>query len=333
MFAPQQAAYETRKKQWVDAGGNPNFVGGGQMIYNTRTGQSYSGGGAYGGVPQQISLADSQNAAIQANQRALAQLQQQSQQLNNFNQQQFLNQYRGLNPAFDSSYAQAGQNAMGMLAGQLPPEVIQQLQQNAAEFGLNAGVSGSQLQSYQGLRNLGLTTLDLMNRGQQNLLSLTGGSPTAGITNPAASFITPGQQQETAQYNAALAAAPDPQAAAENALRIAQQAQRSSSGGPYRPTGGMSVDPSGISRPRSSSSITDDIISRYASPMNPTGYQGGTQYGTAQAQPASQYTADDWWREFGGTSQSLTNANVPGYWDDINALDDSAFDDLIASLV
>lgn len=294
--------------------------------------QNSTGNTAYGTVPKPVDLATSQAAAIAANQANLGAMEQQAAQLNAFNQQQLLNQYRGLNPAFDASYAQAGQNARGMLAGQLPPDVIRQLQQNSAEFGLNAGVSGSQLQSYQGLRALGLNSLDLMNRGQANLLSLTSGTPTAGLSNPQSSFITPGQQQESAVYNAALAAAPDPQKAAENALAIARQAQIQPGA-----TGGRSVNPAGISRP-TSSSITSDIISRYASPMNPTGYMSGTQYGTAREQPAAINTGDGW-NSYNapesnyGTAGEAVRAGGADYWSDINALDNAAFDDLIASLV
>lgn len=298
--------------------------------------QNATGNTAYGTVPKQVDLATSQAAAIAANQANLGALQQQAGQVNQFNQQQLLNQYRGLNPAFDASYAQAGQNNRSFLAGQLPDDVIRQLQQNAAEFGLNAGVSGSQLQSYQGLRNLGLTSLDLMNRGQQNLLSLTGGTPTAGTMNPAQGFVTPGQQQESAQYNAALAAAPDPQKAAENALAIARQAQVVPGA-----TGGYSVNPSGISRPTapSSSNITSDIISRYGGSMNPSGFQSTNSiYGTRQGPPPAAINTGSGWNAYGapdvnyGTASQAAGAAGADYWSDINALDNAAFDDLLASV-
>lgn len=43
--------------------------------------------------------------------------------------------------------------------GELPPDVIEQLRRHAAEFGLSAGLPGSEFAGYAGLKQLGLTSL------------------------------------------------------------------------------------------------------------------------------------------------------------------------------
>lgn len=52
------------------------------------------------------------------------------------------------------------QNIASGLAGQLPKDVTDQIMRGAAEYGVKVGMPGSQLAGYQGLRNLGLTSLD-----------------------------------------------------------------------------------------------------------------------------------------------------------------------------
>lgn len=69
----------------------------------------------------------------------------------------------------------------GALRGELPEDVQNLLRQQAAEYGVASGAPGSQFQSYAGLRNLGLTSLDRI-QGAERLL--------------APNFISPGQAQQ-----------------------------------------------------------------------------------------------------------------------------------------
>lgn len=55
------------------------------------------------------------------------------------------------------------------LKGELPPDVVNMLQQQNAEHAVGGGISGSQAANYQGLRTLGLTSLDRINRAQELL--------------------------------------------------------------------------------------------------------------------------------------------------------------------
>lgn len=55
------------------------------------------------------------------------------------------------------------------LKGQLPSDVQNLLRQSAAQYGVAAGLPGSQFAGYRGLRNLGLTSLDQINKAQAAL--------------------------------------------------------------------------------------------------------------------------------------------------------------------
>lgn len=56
----------------------------------------------------------------------------------------------------------------GQLSGELSPDIRRQLRNNAAERGISMGTSGSEFQVHDELRNLGLTSLDLQNRGMDS---------------------------------------------------------------------------------------------------------------------------------------------------------------------
>lgn len=58
----------------------------------------------------------------------------------------------------------------GALRGELPQDVVDQIRQHAAEFGVASGLSGSEFAGYQGLKNLGLTSLSRIT-GAENLLA------------------------------------------------------------------------------------------------------------------------------------------------------------------
>lgn len=64
------------------------------------------------------------------------------------------------------------QTATGLssdLSGEVPLDVQQMLEQQAAEYGVGSGTQGSQFAGYRGLRNLGLTSLDLRRHAQDVL--------------------------------------------------------------------------------------------------------------------------------------------------------------------
>lgn len=80
--------------------------------------------------------------------------------------------------------SQTAGNLSGALRGELPADVLNLLQQQAAEYGVGGGTSGSQFAGYAGLRNLGLTSLDRMKQAEELL---------------AQQFMTPAQKAELAE--------------------------------------------------------------------------------------------------------------------------------------
>lgn len=64
---------------------------------------------------------------------------------------------------------QTAGNLSGALKGELPQDVINMLQTQAAERGVGGGVGGSQFAEYGGLRTLGLTSLDRMKHAEDLL--------------------------------------------------------------------------------------------------------------------------------------------------------------------
>ena len=77
-------------------------------------------------------------------------------------------------------------NLSGALKGELPDDVKQLLQQKAAQNAVSSGTSGSQFADYQGLRTLGLTSLDRMQHAEDSLVN-----PLLGYHPP---FIQPQRQ-------------------------------------------------------------------------------------------------------------------------------------------
>ena len=75
----------------------------------------------------------------------------------------------GITGLFGDAFDVTGQ----MLAGIVPEDVQAQIQNDVAAAALGAGTYGSQFGGSQYARNLGLTSLDLINRGIGSLLQLT----------------------------------------------------------------------------------------------------------------------------------------------------------------
>lgn len=60
-------------------------------------------------------------------------------------------------------------NLGGALRGELPPDVINQIAQQSAEFGVSSGMPGSEFAGYNGLRTLGLNSLSRMQHAEDLL--------------------------------------------------------------------------------------------------------------------------------------------------------------------
>lgn len=80
-------------------------------------------------------------------------------------------------PDYGALSTQASGLARSQMAGQVPQDVIQQLQQQAAERGISTGMPGSDASNAAYLRALGLTSLGLQQQGMQSYLNLLSQSP------------------------------------------------------------------------------------------------------------------------------------------------------------
>lgn len=109
-------------------------------------------------------------------------------------------------PNLSGANAQVSGDILSKLKGQLSPETINAIQDNAARFGVQSGMPGSGLAGNLGLRSLGLQTEALQQQGLQdygNILPVISGTQT----------VKPETQFEVNLQNAVNAAAPDPGAA------------------------------------------------------------------------------------------------------------------------
>lgn len=130
-------------------------------------------------------------------------------------------------PNLSQTNAQVSSDVLSRLKGQLSPETINAIQDNAARFGVQSGMPGSGLQRNLTLRDLGLQTEALQQQGLQDYASIV---PTISQTQT----LRPESQFEFNLQNAVNRAAPDPGAAATYAQGLFDkylQSLRSPAGG------------------------------------------------------------------------------------------------------
>ena len=89
-------------------------------------------------------------------------------------------------------------NTSQLAQGQLPADVIQQIQQQSAERGVSTGNNDY-------LRALGLDSLQAQQQAQQNLTAADARNPVAPLFNPASQLLTPAQSSEIGYQNSLLA--------------------------------------------------------------------------------------------------------------------------------
>jgi len=124
-------------------------------------------------------------------------------------------QLAGLFPNLQPANDKVSANVMASLRGELSPETIAAIQDEAARFGVSSGVPLSDFSGSRGLRNLGLSVEGTQRQGLKDYLAAITGIRDTQMVNPAL-------QSEIADRNARFAAAPDPKAAANEAERLYQ---------------------------------------------------------------------------------------------------------------
>lgn len=177
----------------------------------TGTGYQYSpsptaGKGAFGAVPGQIGVPDpAKDLAAQL-------------------------------PGLSNLNQQASDNILTQLKGEVSPDTIRAIQDASASWGVQSGMPGSGLAVNAGLRDVGQTSENLQQQGQQNLNAMT-----SSVSNT--QTASPELQAQVAMQNAANAAAPDPTAAAQYSQSLFDQYLRMMN--PVQVSESFSTSPSG----------------------------------------------------------------------------------------
>ena len=132
-------------------------------------------------------------------------------------------------PGYSSDMNQASTDTAQDLSGQLPQDVVNQIEQSAAERGVSSGQgAGSPNTNAQLLQSLGLNSLQqqqtglsnlgtlegisqgVTNSGISGLSTLIGDTPTGSELSPSSMLVSPQTQQEAQQAALNAQAAPNP---------------------------------------------------------------------------------------------------------------------------
>lgn len=192
--------------------------------------------GALGGFPSKpdvpatptINAQTAQATSTAGNKQALPGLEDLASTLNTYNQGQRTKAVNAGIPGYAAITGQGSNVLQSELRGELSPDVAASVRRNANTRAFAGGYAGSGAGGNLTARDLGLTSLDLQQRGQAlapGWLSAVNAIGVAPQVNPATGFISPEQQLSVDQTNAnntfstqwlrnQLAALPDPQMAA-----------------------------------------------------------------------------------------------------------------------
>lgn len=122
-------------------------------------------------------------------------------QANVFMQQQARLPYAFNLPNYGGLLGQRSKNIGGLLKGEVPADVVQQIQQRGAERGVATGMPGSPNANAAWLRALGLTSLGLQQQGSKEFSQAIQDTPVFPLWSPLASFIP--QESAYAELEAA----------------------------------------------------------------------------------------------------------------------------------
>lgn len=120
--------------------------------------------------------------SLDASLKAMPEAQQLSSSENQFNTAELQKQLNELIPGYSQMQAQRAQNIGQELQGQLSPDVQAAIARSTAARAAAGGYSGSGASSNLTARDLGLTSLDLQNLGNQQAQGLVSGTPMPNFT-------------------------------------------------------------------------------------------------------------------------------------------------------
>lgn len=218
------------------------------------------------------------------------------------------NLYQGVQsiyPGLTGTTNQAANVIRHQLAGELSPETINTIQDEAARFGVSSGLPLTNFAGYRGLKNLGRNVEDVQKTGLESynkMLSTLGPM----MTDPALAA-------QIAAWNATMGAAPDPRLNAEEMMRRYMQGlgtgmgARSPGGGTswVSPSTGWFGNPAGGGGGPLMITGTGDTSPRI-NMINTPGLTGETN-------PQDFWTGGaDWWQTPEATSDWLFYGGEPG---------------------
>lgn len=176
----------------------------------------------YGGIPAVPSPISTAQEAVVGNIGNLGNLYTLAGGVNRFNQQQAPLGLEMNLPGYQGMIGQSSRNIAANLAGQVPPDVVNLIAQQAAERGTATGL-GTNAPNVNAalLRALGLTSLGQQQLGEQELTAAIGRTPQGPLFDPSKFFVTPEQEQQAQAAANLYKSAPVPSAAAAEARKQA----------------------------------------------------------------------------------------------------------------
>lgn len=102
---------------------------------------------------------------------------------NRFNQSELESLLESSIPGYREAQAQRTGTSMRLMRGELPPDVEEAVFRRSAGRAVGGGFGGSMAGRNLTARDLGRTSLDLMNLGQQQFAGILGTTPRAGLAN------------------------------------------------------------------------------------------------------------------------------------------------------
>ena len=103
-------------------------------------------------------------------------------------------------PGYANMVGQRSENALSMLKGQIPDDVITQISQGAAERGIMGGMPSSPNSNAAYLRALGLTSIDMMGEGSKQLSQSIADTPVPELWNPMSLYVPQTLAAQNMQY-------------------------------------------------------------------------------------------------------------------------------------
>ena len=152
-----------------------------------------------------VDLPAEQQKAINANLTALPGAEKLTAKTNTFSREQVLAMLRNIVPGYDKITSATSGNIESMLRGEIPADVSAAVQNSAAARSLGRGTAGSGMGRNLVARDLGLTSLDLTQKGlsaAESWLKLSDQMFSPGMLNVSSMFITPQQAYAAANEQA-----------------------------------------------------------------------------------------------------------------------------------